>query len=169
MVPAPNANLFSSLMKKSSRHDKITGDFAELLVLYWLSKSGYECALVDHTGIDIIAADEKRNKRIGISVQGRSRLAGKETESVNLHDFNKTRRACKSFGCKPYSAIVVDAQDVIRCFMVPLSHLEQIATGKAGRQRYWLMSVNSLKKYESDSKIKRFELACNNLNWRILG
>jgi hypothetical protein len=26
-------------MKKSTRHSKITGDFAEALVLYWLSKS----------------------------------------------------------------------------------------------------------------------------------
>jgi len=60
-------------MNKSSRHSKIVGDFAESLILYWLSKSGYECARVDHTGIDIIAADKARQTRFGISVQGRSR------------------------------------------------------------------------------------------------
>jgi hypothetical protein len=31
---------------KSSRHQKITGDFAEMLVLYWLSKSGYVARLL---------------------------------------------------------------------------------------------------------------------------
>ena len=42
-------------LNKCSRHSKIAGDFGETLILYWLSKYGFECALVDHTGIDIIA------------------------------------------------------------------------------------------------------------------
>jgi hypothetical protein len=29
-------------ISKSTRHSKITGDFAEGLVLYWLSKYGFE-------------------------------------------------------------------------------------------------------------------------------
>ena len=41
--------------RKSSRHSKITGDFAEGFVLYLLSKRGFECARVDHMGIDLIA------------------------------------------------------------------------------------------------------------------
>jgi len=41
-------------------HEKLTPlqdcrDFGESLVLYWLSKHGFECAKVDHTGIDLIA------------------------------------------------------------------------------------------------------------------
>ncbi len=36
----------------------------EPLVLYWLSKYGLECALVDHTGIDIIV----RNPRLDVSL-----------------------------------------------------------------------------------------------------
>jgi len=40
-------------IKKSSRHSKTTGDFAERLVLYWLSKYGFECTYVDHVGVDI--------------------------------------------------------------------------------------------------------------------
>ena len=39
---------------KTSRHQKIIGDFGELLVWNWLSRSGFEVALVDHTGIDIL-------------------------------------------------------------------------------------------------------------------
>ena len=54
-------------MEKSTRHQKITGDFAEALVLYWLSKSGYECACIDHTGIDLIAAKSDASERMGIS------------------------------------------------------------------------------------------------------
>lgn len=42
-------------INKSTRHTKITGDFGETVVLCWLSKYGFECAPVDHTGIDIIA------------------------------------------------------------------------------------------------------------------
>ena len=40
---------------KSSRHSKITGDFAEGLILYLLSKHGFESVRVDHTGIDLIS------------------------------------------------------------------------------------------------------------------
>jgi hypothetical protein len=40
----------------ASHHQKIIRDFAEMLVLYWLSKSGHKCARIDHIGIDIIAA-----------------------------------------------------------------------------------------------------------------
>ncbi len=35
-------------INKSTRHSKNTGDFAENLVLYILSKHGFECANVDH-------------------------------------------------------------------------------------------------------------------------
>ena len=42
-------------INKSTRHSKITGNFGEALVLYLLSKFGFESANVDHTGIDIIS------------------------------------------------------------------------------------------------------------------
>src|SRR5262249_29162275 len=120
-------------MEKSTRHSKITGDFAEALVLYWLSKVGYECACVDHTGIDLIACTKDGSQRMGISVQGRSRYAGTEKRSVSLHKFEKARVPCSSFGLIPYAAIVVDGADVIRCFLLPLDHLEMIAGGKKTR------------------------------------
>jgi len=40
---------------KSSRHQKIIGNFGESLICNWLSQSGFEVAIVDHTGVDIIA------------------------------------------------------------------------------------------------------------------
>ena len=87
-------------MEKSTRHSKITGDFAEALVLYWLSKSGYECACVDHTGIDLIACNRDGFERMGISVKARSRYDGTEQVSVNLSPdgFEKARHACNRRG-----------------------------------------------------------------------
>lgn len=149
-------------MTRSSRHQKITGDFAERLVLYWLSKSGYECVWVDHTGIDIIAA-AKDGRLMGISVQCRSRRPGKDRDGVNLHKFEKTRAACVSFNCVPYSAIVVDRDDVVTCFLVSLDHLESKAGGK--KVHSWKMSDKFLKTCRDDPKIARFELTgCT--NWR---
>jgi hypothetical protein len=91
-------------MKKGSNHSKITGDFAEALVLYWLSKHGYECARFDHAGIDLIARVPKSSEVWGISVKGRSRYPGTEKESVNLpkDGFDKARSACEAFRCVPY-------------------------------------------------------------------
>jgi hypothetical protein len=80
------------MMKKSTRHNTISGDFGEALVLYWLSKFGYECARIDHTGIDLIACKTDGSERMGISVQCRSRYDGTEKESVNLHPFEDTRK-----------------------------------------------------------------------------
>ena len=40
---------------KSPRHQKIIGNFGESLICNWLSRSGFEVAVVDHTGIDIVA------------------------------------------------------------------------------------------------------------------
>jgi hypothetical protein len=65
-------------INKSTRHAKITGDFGEAAVLYWLSKYGIECAPVDHTGIDIIARIPHTQEIMGISVKSRSRREGKE-------------------------------------------------------------------------------------------
>lgn len=76
---------------KSSRHSKITGDFAEALVLYWLSRDAFECARVDHTGIDLLARNHHTGELMGISVKSRSRYRGTETDSVSLvtADFKK--------------------------------------------------------------------------------
>jgi len=105
-------------LSKSSRHSKITGDFGEALVLYWLSKYGFECAFVDHTGIDIIAKNTCTGEVMGISVKSRSRNIGKETTylTISNENFDKATAACEAFGCVPYFAIVVDAGEHIRCY-----------------------------------------------------
>src|ERR1051326_6079977 len=101
---------------KSTRHAKITGDFGEKMVLYWLSKYGFECALVDHTGIDIIARNPHTQEIMGISVKSRSRTKKAEQDYITIpnDNFIKVATACTAFGCAPYFAIVVDAGDTIR-------------------------------------------------------
>ena len=69
---------------KSSRHAHITGKFAEALVLYWLSRDGFECASIDHTGIDLLARNCRTGKLMGISVKSRSRKKGTETGGRKL-------------------------------------------------------------------------------------
>ena len=131
-------------MEKSSNHAKITGDFGEALVRYWLSKHGYECAWVDHTGIDLIAWTKDGSQRMGISVQCRSCYPGAEKRAVSLHQFEQARVPCNSLGLIPYAAIVVDggAVDFLRCFLLPLEHLEKIAGGK--KPRLWPMTERFL-------------------------
>lgn len=155
-------------MKKSSRHSKIAGDFAETLVLYWLSKFGYECARVDHTGIDLIARDPQLERPLGISVKCRSRYDGTEHSHVNLppDGFTKAEVACNAFQCDPYYAIVVDGAGTIRGFLLPMSRLLDIAGGTNTGMRYWKMGKKDLLDYAIDPTIKRFELGITACSWR---
>lgn len=153
-------------ISKSSRHQKITGDFGEALTLYWLSKYGFECALVDHTGIDIIARNPHTKEIMGISVKSRTRTEGKEQEYVTLPNshLEKVETACKAFGCVPYFAVVVDAGDTIRGFLTPMSHLLQIfPQGKTTSG--WKMKPAYLKQYDQDPEVKTFEFKTKTTHW----
>ena len=147
-------------ISKSTRHAKLTGDFAEALVLYWLSKYGLECARVDHTGIDIIAADPSTHRRMGISVKGRTRLEGTESSVVNIpaDGFVKAKAACDAFGCIPYFAIVVDALDTISVFIVSLEHLSELYPMRSS-VCYWAMSPAALARYAADPEVIAFSLS----------
>ncbi len=153
-------------INKSSRHSKITGDFSEILVLYWLSKHGFECARVDHTGIDLIARNPYTSEVLGISVKGRSRNPGKEDTYVRIakDDLRKAREACDAFGCVPYFAIVVDAADCIRVFITSMEHLVALHPVTA-TSLGWKMTKRYLNQYHNDPEIMIFELQTTTLNW----
>ena len=151
---------------KSTRHAKITGDFGEALVLYWLSKYGFECASVDHTGIDLIARNPHTQELMGISVKSRSRLVGTERTSVRIpaDNFDKARLACEAFCCTPYFAIVIDAGTKIQGFLLSMEHLLTLhPLGKTGTS--WKMSEKYLNQYADDPRIKIFELQTETLRW----
>jgi hypothetical protein len=157
---------FKMDISKSSRHSKITGDFGETLVLYWLSKYGFECASVDHTGIDLIAHNPHTHEIMGISVKSRCRTPGKEQDYVTIpaDNFKKADLACKAFGCTPYFAIVIDAADVIRGFLMPMRHLLKLSPASE-RAAGWKMSAKHLVKYYSDPEIRIFELSSKTVRW----
>jgi Holliday junction resolvase-like predicted endonuclease len=153
-------------INKSTRHAKITGDFGEAVVLYWLSKYGFECAPVDHTGIDIIARNPHTQEVMGVSVKSRSRTEGSEDEYVSIpnDNFDKAGAACKAFGCKPYFAVVVDGGDTIRAFILPMGHLLSLfPKGKTGTG--WKMKDRYLKQYEDDPEIMCFEFKARTTRW----
>ena len=88
---------------KGTRHAKVIGQFGEHLICNWLSRSGFEVAIIDHTGIDIIAT--KGGRCMGISVKSRTRGRGGERWSVTVfngkEDRQKMRDACEAFKCDP--------------------------------------------------------------------
>ena len=151
---------------KSTRHAKITGDFAEAVVLYWLSKYGFECARVDHTGINLIARNPRTEEIMGISVMSRCRREGSEDEYLSIpnDNFAKAEAACRAFGCVPYFAIVVDAADTIRAFIVPAARLREYFPLRR-RASGWRMSEAYLQRYREDALIMGFEFKTKTSRW----
>jgi hypothetical protein len=150
---------------KSTRHSHITGRFAEMLVLYWLSRDGFECTRVDHTGIDLLAENCRTGELMGISVKSRSRYAGSESVSLTWKpDYRKVDRACLAFRCKPYYAIVVDVGGCIRLFLLSKEHFMSV-TKQGERTLHWGMTQKYLDKYRGDPEIKCVELAISVGRW----
>jgi Holliday junction resolvase-like predicted endonuclease len=153
-------------IKKSTRHSKITGNFGEALVLYWLSKHGFECASVDHTGIDLIARNRHNNEFMGISVKSRTRTPDTEAESISIPNdqFEKAQRACKAFECVPYFAIVADTKDKIYIFVISMDYLKKLyPSGKSVCS--WKMTKQAITKYYDDAEIKVVELESMTHRW----
>jgi Holliday junction resolvase-like predicted endonuclease len=149
-------------MEKSSRHSKITGDFGETLMSYWLSKHGFECAIVDHVGIDIIARRPDSTEVLGISVKCRSRSEERKSAFVRFdrEDDPKILEACKAFGCTPYVGIVADQGSAVRGFLTSLAHARSLSAGQG-----WLMSAAKVREYKADDAIEFFELQNGDGGW----
>jgi len=150
---------------KSSRHSKITGDFAEGLILYWLSKHGFECARVDHTGLDLIARNPHTKELMGISVKARSRNIGTEETYIKIERSNvpKLEATCEAFGCVPYFAVVVDAATTIRCFLMTSDHLVELS---GDREELGLrMRQRDFERYHADERICAFQFESETRRW----
>lgn len=153
-------------IQKSTRHSKITGDFAEHLTLYWLSKYGFECAKVDHTGIDLIARNPHTKELMGVSVKGRSRKDGRDGEGLLIRNetFPKVDAACKAFACKPYFALVIDEKDIIKVFIMNKETLLKYSPiGKTNIT--WKMTKVWTEKYAKDKEIMSIEFCHKAINW----
>ena len=134
--------------------------------MYWLSKHGFECARLDHTGIDLIARHSHMDKPMGISVKSRSREPGKEYDylSIPAGDFVKAKAACEAFVCIPYFAIVIDTGKIIRCFLLTMEHLQSLFKTTVSASG-WKMSVKALADYAADPEVMAFEMETQTTNW----
>lgn len=165
-------NTISDMIKRSTRHAKITGDFAEHLTLYLLSKQGFECARVDHTGMDIIARNPITNECMGISVKSRSRTPARAASSMNVEadNFNKLANACEAFGCVPYHSFVIDrkvnGEEKISAYIMSQKTLFNLyPKAEVGHMIYWAMSPTAIEKYCSNPNIYRWELMHKIESW----
>jgi Holliday junction resolvase-like predicted endonuclease len=139
----------------SMNHAHITGEFGEHLVLYWLSKNGYESVHAQYVGIDIIAS--KNNKRIGISVKSRSRKEGKADYSLTITkpilQIDKVKATCSQFACEPYFAFVIDQLDLIKVVVTPLAVIEGCYTNSNKSSQDW-----NILKFAKDNRSSVFEM-----------
>ncbi|HEV3037542.1 MAG TPA: hypothetical protein VHA33_07130 [Candidatus Angelobacter sp.] len=102
---------------------------------------------------------------MGISVKSRSRFRG--TEAVSLtwkKDHDKVSAACEAFRCTPYYALVVDAEDKIKMFIVSKEHFMKIAPPDR-MNMHWGMTCKHLEKYKGDPKIRYVELTVSGESW----
>ena len=152
---------------KSSRHAKLTGDFAEYLVLYWLSKYGFESARVDHTGIDLIARNPRTKELMGISVKARSRTEGTEKSNVliEVEKLRKAEGASRTLGCMPYLAIVIDGGNLIRVFILSFKVLYKLYPSSRKRNVGWNMTEKAVTRYYEHPDVKIFEFMADTKRW----
>jgi|GEM_PF-7128058 len=138
----------------SMNHSQITGEFGEHLVLYWLSKNGFESVHAQYVGIDIIAS--RNGKRLGVSVKSRSRKEGKLDYSLTMGKptelIKKVKETCLHFACELYFAFVIDQMDSIKVVITPLEVTEDTYNISTKSSLDW-----NVLKFEKDNRTSSFE------------
>ena len=160
-------------INKSSRHQKIIGHFGEQLICNFLSRSGFEVTIIDHTGIDILAYCVETKKRIGITVKSRTRAINTEDDSVNLfsyrngkNDRQKILDACQAFACEPWIGIYVEKTNNADIYITSLDNYDKKYRGIKNRAiDGWKMGNKYLDLYENDSDVKHIHYEFNVTNW----
>jgi len=156
---------------KSSRHQKIIGNFGENLICNWLSRSGFEVAVVDHTGLDLIAYNPSTSLRIGVTVKSRTRTAGTEQTSVTVfqsrnRDRQKLLDACEAFACEPWIAIYVETEDSADVFLTSLDNYDTTYCPQQQRAvDSWKMREKDQVLYAKDPRVKHIRISFNGSSW----
>jgi len=152
---------------KSTRHQKIIGDFGERIICNWLSRSGFEVVTVDHTGIDIIAYDPRRRQRLGITVKSRTRSAGTEGDTVNVLSYQKGKddRQKVLSACEAWIAVYVETTDRADVFLTSLANYDANYR-RAGRAiDDWKMRPRDREKYALDPSVKHLGIVFEGARW----
>jgi Holliday junction resolvase-like predicted endonuclease len=154
---------------KSSRHSKIVGSFGEHLVCNWLSRSGFEVSIVDHTGIDIVAYNPASKQRLGISVKSRTRSAGTESASLlffrKAEDRDKLLRAGKFFAAEPWLAIYIETRGGADLFLTSLENYDRNYGSEKATVQAWSMNTGSFQKYRIDNGVKHIHIEFTPHSW----
>lgn len=158
---------------KSSRHSKLIGQFGEAFLSNWLSRSGFEVTIIDHTGLDIIAYHRETKRRLGITVKSRTRESGKEAESVNIlsnqkdsTDRAKLLAACEAFACEPWLAVYVESLESADLYLTSLVHYdEKYRPSKSRAIDTWNMGKKDKSAYAVDSNVWHIRVAYSVNNW----
>lgn len=158
---------------KSSRHQKIIGNFGENLICNWLSRSGFEVTIVDHTGIDVIAYNPSTKQRLGITIKSRTRNIGKEESPVNIFSYRKAKNdrqklldACKAFACEPWIAVYVETLESADVYLTSLKNCDEKYRGREGKAVYdWKMRKRNREQYERDPDAKHIEIQFQARHW----
>lgn len=156
---------------KSSRHTRIVGRFGEYLVCNWLSRSGFEVAIIDHTGMDVIAYHPRTNQRLGITIKSRTRLPGTETGSVYLfrtgkNDRQKLLEACEAFSCAPWIAVYAECDTRADLFLISLENYDKKYRVPGKAVDGWGMSEKHTIRYGSDREVRHIRINFSAENWR---
>jgi hypothetical protein len=160
-------------INKSTRHQKIIGDFGEALLCNWLSRSGFEVTIIDHTGIDVVAYNPQTGKRLGISVKSRTRGRGAETSSVNIFSYQKGKNdrqkaldACEAFAAEPWIAIYVESSESADLYLLSIKHYDQKYRGEKKRAiDTWKMGRKYRERYQADPNIRHIRMGFSGSSW----
>ena len=158
---------------KSTRHNKIIGDYGESLVCNWLSRSGFEVTIVDHTGIDVVAYHPKTRQRLGVTVKSRTRTKGTETTSVTILTYQKNRNdrqkvldACEAFECEPWIGIYVEERYSADLYLVSLDHYDNEYRGNGKATDEWKMGEKYRMRYTVDPNVKHIHMDLSWISWK---
>jgi Holliday junction resolvase len=170
---APIWRTVKMMIKKGPRHQRIIGDFGEYLICNWLSRSGFEVARVDHTGLDIVAFNPSTNERLGITVKSRTRRPGREQAPVNVFSYqgNKDDRAkllaaCRTFACEPWVAVYVEADESADLYLTSLAQYdEKYRGGNARAIDDWKMTRKLREQYDADAEVKHIRIRFEFTHW----
>lgn len=157
---------------KSTRHQRIIGDYGEMLICNSLSRSGFEVTVVDHTGIDIVAYNPKTKDRFGITVKSRTRNVGTEASSVNIlsnrqknRDREKIKDACKAFACEPWIGVYVETGDCADLYLTSLTNYDRRYGNPGKVVDDWKMNDKSKEAYAQDTNVKHIHISFDAKNW----
>jgi Holliday junction resolvase len=156
---------------RGARYQKIVGNFGEYLVCHWLSRSGFEVCIVDHTGMDVIAYQPSTKLRLGITVKSRTRVSVKESESVYIfrektNDRKKLLNACEAFGCVPWIAVYVERDDGADLFITSLANYDRKYRSKEKRAvDAWTMTGIQKAKYAQDREVRHIGIEFKAKHW----